>query len=686
MKNIINLLLTFVCCIAVAACDNSGDVVDDPNSGTPPTTTDPEDSFNLTDPFSVSYPEENDTIKYSESFTFNRTIYVDPDNGDDLNDGLSESSAIKTLAKLPDFNITHGDAILLKGGVTHYGTIILDGVGTSSANYIRIGSYGGSKARLNAAGEMAGIYAANTSNIYISDLKITANGGDKDNCTNYRDNSLYNSYAGINVRCGIYIINDNSSQTSNITLYNLDIRDIFYYGYGETPELYTTRPCKEWSTSNEDCYGWGVKIYATNGKITGLDITECNARNVSHTGFKITGNGGYGDPSQDSNSVRYAEMVIDRCIINETGAPSMMVTNVKDAIIRNSSLIRPGSRTTSLTNDDNGARTNEPRKWGRGSGLWMVRCDGLLFEKNHLEGSEGTADCCGAHIDIANRDIIIQYCLSKDNAGGFIEVLGKNYNCSYRYNVSINDGWRNDSDEVQQALWDTTAMTDGFIVTINGHDSGDSFGPFYTYVYNNTIVATEQFDNGYTHPMMYEYEMSANGILMANNIFWIPTRMSHGWSTTGTSSAAIGVYSNIHDFRTFTGTAWRDMTTAEIEALNYEIKNNLYMLFDPTNYTLDSYGYPETLTMPLASNGNNNYWDENPLGGDPGFKNYSATNYALTAEDLIPTNAAVINRGIAIEKLSTDTTSEGLDGGLSISLDYFGNTITTPIVGAIVPQ
>ncbi|MFI3289419.1 MAG: fimbrillin family protein [Rikenellaceae bacterium] len=646
-------------------------------------------SMNLADPFVVSYPDENDEIKYNESLSFSRTIYVDPTDGDDSNDGLSQDTAIKTLTQLNENGIQRGDEILLKGGVTHYGTIEILNLGVDqSSEYIRVGSYGGSKARINAAGEMAGVRLENSSNVYVSDLKITANGGDKSKCTNYNDNSNYEGYdVGVNMRCGVNITNyDSSSYTYNVTLYNIDIRDIYYYGVGETPEEYSHRPCKEWSTGNEGEYGWGIKTFVRAGFLINLNITDCNVRNVSHTGIKMTGDGGYGDPSTDLGtwSKRYQELVIDGCTSKEAGGPGMMFTNLKDAIVRNCEIVRPGSRTSSVTTAENSSRVDEPRKWGRGSGMWLVRCDGLLFEKNLLERSEGTADCCGAHIDIGNRDIIVQYCLSKDNAGGFIEILGNNYNCSYRYNVSINDGWRNQDCPIQAELWDTTEMTDGYLVTINGHNSGASLGPFNTYIYNNTIVATPNFEGGYTNALMYEYEMSAQGILMTNNIFWVPQRMElYGWSANPSS---VGVYTNVHEFRTYDGTSARDMTADEIAALNYSIKNNLYRLFDPNNFTYDVYGYPDSNTMPVVTRGENDYWDESPLGGDPGFKNYSESNFDLTAYDLIPTNADVINRGVTIEQLDLDTTDYGLDYGLNLTEDYFGNPITTPIVGAIAVQ
>ena len=56
--------------------------------------------------------------------------------------------------------------------------------------------------------------------------------------------------------------------------------------------------------------------------------------------------------------------------------------------------------------------------------------------------ANGPADSAGCHIDFNCDNVIVQYNLSVSNAGGFIEILGNNYNCSYRYNVSVNDGHR----------------------------------------------------------------------------------------------------------------------------------------------------------------------------------------------------------------------------------------------------
>ena len=43
---------------------------------------------------------------------------------------------------------------------------------------------------------------------------------------------------------------------------------------------------------------------------------------------------------------------------------------------------------------------------------------------------------------------MFQYNYSYNNEGGFAEVLGDNINCGYRYNISVNDGYREDPDGV----------------------------------------------------------------------------------------------------------------------------------------------------------------------------------------------------------------------------------------------
>ena len=84
----------------------------------------------------------------------------------------------------------------------------------------------------------------------------------------------------------------------------------------------------------------------------------------------------------------------------------------------------------------------DSRQWARGSGYWPFKCKNVLVQYNQFRHARGDADSCGVHIDFGNRDVTIQYNLSEDNEGGFVEILGDCINSIYRYNVSINDGAR----------------------------------------------------------------------------------------------------------------------------------------------------------------------------------------------------------------------------------------------------
>jgi nitrous oxidase accessory protein NosD len=91
---------------------------------------------------------------------------------------------------------------------------------------------------------------------------------------------------------------------------------------------------------------------------------------------------------------------------------------------------------------DHSGSSADPRMHQRGSGIWTWTARDVLIEKNKFMHARGKADSHGAHIDFNCNNVVIQYNMSIDNEGGFVEILGNNHNCAYRYNISINDGSR----------------------------------------------------------------------------------------------------------------------------------------------------------------------------------------------------------------------------------------------------
>lgn len=589
--------------------------------------------------------ETNDSIKFETNQTYYHTFYVDAETGADSNDGLSLATALKTLDKLAQQEITFGDQILLKGGLRFKGCINLINLNETLAENTRdtetprihIGSYGGRKAIIDCAGYAAGIWIENTSCVDVSDLKITGNGGTQK--------------AEITQRYGVSILSSSAITNSlvhDITIYNVDIYDVFLLN-----PVANSRACNQWDMNDAAGWGWGIFGRVEGGKgIHDANIRNVDVRNVSEMGIRFKGKGKIdGTPEKNCDKVQ-----IQYCHVFQTGGPGMQFNRCNHSSMLNCRITESGNR-------------NDNRKWGRGSGMWTWGSVDFLLEHNTFEGAQGIADCCGAHIDFNCTNVVIQNCISRYNAGGFIEVLGLNYNCCYRYNVSINDGWRN-LDDPAQAFWGEVGNT-GCILTVNGHNGDKQYkGPYQTYIYNNTVINTT--NDPYKNPFVFNIATSNVGLVIMNNIFWIPEQCKSNWSMHKWKDGK--PYEAANDFMISdspkstspdaNGTYYantRKMTETEIAAMNVVMKNNIY----------------KKNILP------ENYWDEQPFFVDPLFADVNG----YEAADFVPSNSTAIKKGMEIPKLETDLTDYGITfGGLKVTKDFFGNPITGNIIGAIVPN
>lgn len=587
----------------------------------------------------------NDSIKFITGQKYKHIYYVDAETGNDAFDGLSKNTAFKTLKKLESKAITFGDQVLLKGGSIYKGCITLinlnqslvDNIADAQVPHIHIGSYGDRKAIIDCAGYKAGIWIENTSFVDVTDLKITGNGGQQKE--------------DITQRYGIRILSTPAIKNSlvhDVLVYNVDIYDVFLLN-----PVTKSRACNQWNMSDSSGWGWGIWGHCDGGKgIHEVSVKEVDVRNVSEMGIRFTGRG-----SIDGSSQKNCDNVhIENCHIFQTGGPGMQFNRCHHSSMKNCRITESGNR-------------NDNRKWGRGSGMWTWGTVDFLLDHNIFEGAQGIADCCGAHIDFNCTNVVIQNCLSRYNAGGFIEVLGLNHNCCYRYNVSINDGWRNLKDPAQ-SFWGKVGNR-GCILTVNGHNNEKKYrGPYQTYIYNNTIVNTT--NDPYQNPFVFNISTSNQGLLIMNNIFWIAEKCTADWSMHKwkdgkpydaandfmISYAPIG---NKSDSKGLYNAKYRKMNKAELAAMNIVMKNNIY----------------KTDILP------DNYWDEKPLYVNPDFADVNG----YDACDLVPSDSTAINMGMPIPKLKTDKTGYGIKfGGLKVTKDFFGNPIKGNIIGAIIPN
>ena len=95
--------------------------------------------------------------------------------------------------------------------------------------------------------------------------------------------------------------------------------------------------------------------------------------------------------------------------------------------------------------------------------MWPFDCKNVIIQHNKFLNARGPMDSYGAHIDYGNENVVIQYNYSYNNEGGFAEILGDNINCGYRYNISVNDGYREDPNGIS---WNKKGKIFGFLIIV----------------------------------------------------------------------------------------------------------------------------------------------------------------------------------------------------------------------------
>jgi hypothetical protein len=518
---------------------------------------------------------------------FATEYYVNAATGNDANNGKSETQAWQSLAKVSNTNFKSGDIILLAKGQEFKGSIEWTNISGSKSKPIIISNYevSGSNVKpiINAKDELGGIVLINCSHIKVDGLTIIANGGKAP------------KISGKGLRCGVLVTTSKAGVFQNISLNNLEVKDIFY----ENPNF--QRGAKEVKTANgTQSYGWGIRFINNNkdALIKDVLVQSCTVSNVAHTGIKLKG--------------KLEGLKLYDNEVFKTGGPGMQFSIVTDAHVKGNNINNSGSK-------------DDSRKWGRGSGLWTWGVKKAVIEHNSFRNANGPADSAGCHIDFNCSDIIVQYNVSENNAGGFAEILGNNWNCAYRYNVSINDGHRVKKKGV--------AFQEGKIYWLSGFVGKDRKrnGPYNSYFYNNTIYVKSDIE------AKMAVAKVASGVLIANNIFYIE----------GNSKAVLG-------------DQYQPQEAGEATIENVIFKNNLF---------LKKENWPTKVLIQ----------DEAPIFGNPQFVNAGGKE----VKDYTPTNTKLIKDiGIQIPFIPKD--KKGLIIGLKAEKDILGNEIDgLPDMGAI---
>lgn len=523
-----------------------------------------------------------------------RTFHLDAARGDDTASGLAPTTAWRSLARANRESFRAGDRLLLARGARFVGTLTVNVAATAEAPFT-VGAYEPSAHSaaasaspsalaplIDAAGFEAGVRVRDSRHVVVEDLAITADAG------------VPQEDAARLLRHGVLVVADTAGDFGPVTLRRLDIRSIF--ASAERADE-GARP-----TTTQ---GNGVSVRVTAGRLAGVRIEACRIARTGRTGLDFSGSG-------DAGEFSLRDLAIVGNTLTDIGGPGMNPRRCREIVVRDNTVTRSGS-------------SLDPRMHGRGSGIWPWRCDDVLIERNRFLSARGKADSCGAHIDYGCRDVIVQYNFSADNEGGFMEILGDNERCAYRYNISVNDGFR--------VKGVAGAIQEGKVVWTSGYVGRGraKVGPVHSYLYNNTVFVRPGGRS------CFAFGPSTRGLLIANNIFYL-------------QGETLRVFGD-QDARAEAGLA------AIPDAV---VTHNLFL----GRSTLPA-------ELPLENLA--------ALFGDPDFVNPGG----LAAADYTPRHRAlVVDRGVVIAPLPGDT--RGLKGGLAVTHDILGHAIRgAPDLGAI---
>lgn len=330
----------------------------------------------------------------NSSTTFATQYYVS-NAGNDSNNGTSQNTPFKTLAKVNSLTLKPGDKVLLKGGNSFTSAnnsvgIKIKNSGTAQAP-IEINSYGGSKATINASSTF-GILVEDASYIIVKNLIVRG--------------KYVGLTTGVNIEsktnAGI-LVKSKLKNCEKVLIENVEVSKF------------------KWS---------GIRFDSENTAYAVQNSTIRNCRTF------LNGNRGIG--TKGKNGARNKSILIKNCITYDNHGWNEVPTG--------SGIHISGSNGITVQNclAYNNGKYNESEAGG--FGIWASSSSNVLFQFNESHSNKTRrADGGGFDIDGGVQNAVVQYNYSHDNDGAGFLVYQHNTggivkNVTVRYNISQNDG------------------------------------------------------------------------------------------------------------------------------------------------------------------------------------------------------------------------------------------------------
>ncbi len=413
--------------------------------------------------------------------------YLSSSTGNDNNDG-SQAQPWKTLSKISNTSLGPGDTVYFKKGDTFRGHFVVDGSGTEE-NLITFTSYGsGNQPIISGSDHDDGggdyreaILVTNHDNMVFDGLEIQ----------NHR--TIPRSDVGDLVSFGIRV----EVISSNVNLNNFSFRNMtfknVYALFGINTSDYTDINIYQQAFNAFEVSG--LTFFSSDGGIINNVIVEDSYfTDLQRIGVHVK------NAAAKTSDKRNTNFVFRNNEFFQIGGTCVLPVRTENCLIENNIFNQPG------------AKTND-KMIGRGSAVWNWFSINTIVQYNQVINAKGIMDSHGIHVDHSNVDTFIQYNYMQDCEGGFVEILGGNQRAVYRFNISVNDGWRH-QDNYNLLRWPNSDHTIWLNNKVWGseedHPSHDS------YIYNNTVVINKSGNEAFDTAI----DIKGKNTRIFNNIFY----------------------------------------------------------------------------------------------------------------------------------------------------------------------
>ena len=399
--------------------------------------------------------------------------YLSSSTGNDNNNG-SQTQPWKTLSKISNTTLGPGDTVYFKKGDTFRGHYVVNGSGTEG-NPITFKSYGSGNQPVisgsdhdNGGGDYReAILVENEDNMIFEDLEIQ----------NHRTTSR--SDVGDLVSFGIQVISSSAGTKNNFTFRDMTFKNVYGLSWVDPGDQDAFNAFEVSGLTFNSSWA---------GIINDVVVEDSYFTDLQRIGIHIKNTSGKTSDKRNTN------IVVRRNEFFQIGGTCVLPIRTENCLVENNIFNQPG------------AKTND-KMIGRGSAVWNWYSINTIVQYNQAVNAKGILDSHGIHVDHSNIDTFIQYNLMQDCEGGFVEILGGNQRAVYRFNISINDGWRVNPNWANS---DHTIWLNDKIGGQSGHPSTDS------YIYNNTIVINKSGNDAFDTAI----DINGQNTRIFNNIFY----------------------------------------------------------------------------------------------------------------------------------------------------------------------